>query len=105
MSVDRPNQDRMFPGSAAPRARTAPTTAPTHSPSDTEAASATTCQLTGITTRAPNAATMTTAGASITISHASAAVSPDPGPRTNTLATGTAVATSKAAPRLASVIT
>src|SRR5215213_9138575 len=137
MSVERPNQDRMFPGSAARRARTAPTTAPTHNPSDTEAASATTCQFTGITTRAPNAATMTTAqavmvtppaararcwasrvrehnpstpnpttaGASITISHASAAVSPDPGPRTNTLATGTAVATSKAAPRLASVIT
>ena len=63
MSVERLHQDRTFVGSAGPRARTAPTTPPTHSPSDTEAASATTCQLTGITTREPSAATMTTAQA------------------------------------------
>ena len=135
MSVERLHQDRTFVGSAGPRARTAPTTPPTHSPSDTEAASATTCQLTGITTRAqcgdydhrPGCHGHAPRGPGSMLCQQGAKHRPEDaepdhgrsehrnqpgeccsvtgsGPRTKTLATGTAVATSKAAPRLASMI-
>ena len=46
----------------------------------------------------PSRVKPTTAGAYATIGQASAAVRPDPGPRTNTRATGTAVATRRPAP-------
>src|SRR4029450_11539889 len=56
------------------------------------------CWASKVRDASPSSVNPTTAGAKATIGQASAAVRSEPGPSTNTRATGTAVATNKAAP-------